>query len=91
MAEQANIRLPAVLDLAAAAPLKESIAAVRGQAVEIDASDVERLGGLCLQVLAAARTAWTAEGHDFRIVNASEAFSSALALMGAGEHLGLAA
>ncbi|MCL4713553.1 MAG: STAS domain-containing protein [Hyphomonadaceae bacterium] len=91
MSGNATLRLPAVLDLAAATPLKASLAAVRGGSVEVDGADVERMGALCLQVLAAARTAWRADGRELRIVNASEALSSAAALMGGAEHLGLTA
>ena len=46
-----TITLPAVLDILHAESLRTELLAVRGQAVAIDGSAVERLGGLCLQVL----------------------------------------
>jgi len=62
-----TLRLDRVLDLKAAQPLKAALAEHRGASVRLDASDVERLGGLCLQVLIAARRAWSEEGHDLTI------------------------
>ncbi|HYD88804.1 MAG TPA: STAS domain-containing protein [Vitreimonas sp.] len=89
MSDTACLRLTSVLDFRAAQPLKASLLEHRGKPLELDASDVERFGGLCLQVLAAARASWAAEGHAFAIANPSEAFSSALTLMGGAEHLGV--
>ncbi|WP_395646735.1 STAS domain-containing protein [Terricaulis sp.] len=83
------MRLPAILDLSAAAPLLAGVTAHRGEAIEIDASGVERIGGVCLQVLLAANAAWFKDGQDFAIVNPSAGFLSAVRLMGAGEKLGL--
>jgi len=48
------MQLASNLDLAAAKPLWTELVATRAQPIEIDASNVERLGGLCLQVLLAA-------------------------------------
>ena len=36
---------------------------------------VERLGGLCLQVLLSAQRTWAADGHDLVVDPASEAFN----------------
>lgn len=77
------------LDLSAAAPLWSSLTKARGGALELDASQVERLSGVCLQVLLAAAAAWRAAGLDFRIVESSQAFSDAVEIMGAGEQLGV--
>ena len=77
------MHLPQILDLGAAAPLRESLGAARGQALHLDASNVERFGGLCLQVLLAARTQWRADGVDFSIVNPSAAFAEGVRLMAA--------
>lgn len=71
------------LDLRAASGLHEQIVAARGTPLKIDASQVERLGGLCAQVLLAAQSAWRAEGCDFSIEGASEAFKDAARLLGA--------
>ena len=40
------MKLTSVLDLRAAKPLWAEVSAARGQALEVDASEVERLGGL---------------------------------------------
>jgi chemotaxis protein CheX len=82
------MRLPQILDVHAAAPLKAELVRMRGGAVELDASDVERLGGLCLQVLLAARAAWGADSCSFRIINPSTAFAEAARLMGAADLCG---
>lgn len=87
----AEVKLADTLDVRAAAPLKAELAAHRGQDVTLDASDVVRLGGLCLQVLLAAEAAWRAQGHQFRIVGASPAFLEGARLMAASSLLTLEA
>lgn len=79
----AAISLPAVLDLRAAEPLKAQILAVRGQPLTLDAASVERLGGLCLQVLLSARQTWAADGQALEIAPASDAFTVQWAAFGA--------
>jgi chemotaxis protein CheX len=79
----AALVLGEVLDLNAATPLKAAFLERRGAAVEVDASGVRRLGGLCLQVLLAAKAAWSADGQAFSVTNASESFLEALRLFGA--------
>ena len=78
-----SITLPAVLDLRAAAPLKAQLLAVRGQETALDASAVERLGGLCLQVLLSALQTWRADGQALTFINVSEAFASQWSALGA--------
>jgi chemotaxis protein CheX len=82
MSEPATLTLGEVLDLKAAAPLTESLRAHRGQPLEIDATAVRRLGGLCLQALLAAQTSWDAEGTPFAIIPSPE-FTEGAALLGA--------
>ncbi len=81
------MRLPQILDLGAATPLWANLNGVRGQALHLDASDVERLGGLCLQVLLAAQAQWRTDGVDFSIVNSSAAFAEGVRLMAANDLL----
>jgi chemotaxis protein CheX len=81
------MQLPHTLDLAGAGPLLAELRAARGDAIEIDASQVERFGGLCLQVLLAAKASWAEAGKTFVIVNPSEAFRAAAATMGASAYL----
>jgi len=77
------LQLEPVLDLGAAERLHARLAGLRGGPLEIDASQVERLGGLCLQVLLSARQTWAADGHSVRLSHPSPAFDDAWALFGA--------
>jgi chemotaxis protein CheX len=61
----AAIALPETLDLKAAAPLKQASSNAAARTIEVDADQVRRLGGLCLQVLLAARKAWAEDGKVF--------------------------
>lgn len=78
-----SVRLPETLDLKAAGPLRDMLMEARGAPVEIDASGVERLGGLCLQVLLSAEATWAADTQPFSISTASEAFIECARRMGA--------
>jgi len=71
------------LDLKAAAPLQSELLALRHLPLDIDASNVQRLGGLCLQVLMSAQATWATDGVAFRISSPSSAFQEALSLFGA--------
>ena len=77
------LMLAPMLDLNAAEPLKAEILARRGQDLTLDGSAVERLGGLCLQVLLSARRIWAADGLNLRLANLSEAFTEQWAAFGA--------
>ncbi|WP_369825104.1 STAS domain-containing protein [Caulobacter sp. B11] len=77
------LALPETLDLKAAGPLKQAFIENRGNAIEVHADQVRRLGGLCLQVLLAAQKAWTVDGKTFSIVAPSEAFLETTRLFGA--------
>ena len=79
-----SLLLADALDMRAAAPLLDEVRRRRGAPLTLDGSRVERLGGQCLQVLLAARTAWAADGHGFAIFNPSTALKDGWALMGAG-------
>lgn len=72
-----TIVLAAVLDTAAAAPLRQTLrtAIDAVQPINIDASGVERIGQACLQILAAGEAAAESAGLDFHIVGASPAFA----------------
>ena len=75
-------RLPEHLDLTFASPLRAHLAALIGQPLTIDASNVQRLGGLCLQVLLATGIAWAQQEDELRILNPSDAFINSMKLMG---------
>lgn len=71
------------LGLKEAMPLKAALMERRGQPVDVDASNVQRLGGLCLQVLLAARRMWANDHQPLTIKAPSDAFGEAVRLFGA--------
>ncbi|RZJ31130.1 MAG: STAS domain-containing protein [Brevundimonas sp.] len=80
----AAVVLPSVLDIRAAGPLQAELLGLRGQPVTLDASAVERLGGLCLQVLLSARATWAADGQDLTVTTGDDtAFLDQWAAFGA--------
>jgi len=79
----AQLALSSVLDLRAAAPLAAELRTHANAPLTLDAAQVERVGGLCLQVLIAAAEAWRAAGQSFQVVNASQAFRDDVRRMGA--------
>jgi len=81
----AAVGLTPVLDLQAAEPLRAELMALRGRPLLIDAAQVTRLGGLCLQVLMSARKIWAEDGVSLMVDQPSEAFSEQLASFGAPE------
>ena len=83
----ASIRLDPNLDIRAAAPLREALLARADASVTLDATQVARLGALCLQVLLAARRDWEARGLSFSILGPSKAFTETLRLFGAQDVL----
>jgi chemotaxis protein CheX len=82
------LKLPAVLDLKAAGPLAAAFLARRGADITVDAGEVQRLGGQCLQVLLAAQLSWREDMNSMHIQAPSADFLSALELFGVTrEHL----
>ena len=75
-------RLPPILDLKAAAPLRAQLLELRGRPIVLDGEDVQRLGGLCLQVLLSARDSWVHDGMPFSLNPASDALQQSFALFG---------
>jgi chemotaxis protein CheX len=78
----ALLPLDPILDLKAASGLHAEFLARRGRDLMVDASEVRRLGGQCLQILLAATTAWGADGQKLSFENPSEAFEQALSHFG---------
>lgn len=70
----ASITLPAELGMQASGPLVSALLEVRGRDVRIDASQVSRVGGQCLQVLLSAAATWDADGVALAIEAPSDAF-----------------
>lgn len=81
----ASVTLPAVLDLQQAGPLRDQLLALRGQSVIVDGSAVERLGGLCLQVLISAQQTWALDGLSLVIDEVSESFANQWNAFGASD------
>jgi chemotaxis protein CheX len=77
-----TVVLPNILDLKAAGPLTEKLIPLRGHDLLVDASQVERLGGQCLQVLVSAAATWQADGATADILNPSDGFVEGLATLG---------
>ena len=71
----AAIALPAVLDIQVADALRAQLLSARGGPLILDGSAVERLGGLCLQVLLSAQRTWAADGHALVVSPISDAFA----------------
>jgi chemotaxis protein CheX len=71
-----------VLDLNAASSLREYFIGRRGSALRVAASRVERLGGLCLQVLIAARAAWAEDRLELTFEEISSELHAGLELFG---------
>lgn len=82
-AKVATVKLKPALELTAAGPLKTEFVALRGRAVRVDATDVQRFGALCLQVLLSARATWAADGVSFTLGDTSPAFDAGLSTLGA--------
>ena len=82
-ASASRLQLIENLDLKAAGPLRSELLTLRHTPLDIDASNVQRLGGLCLQVLMSAQATWAADAIPFAISSPSPAFQEALSLFGA--------
>ena len=78
-----KLRLGKVLDLRVAALLQGELLEARGRPLQVDASQVEQIGALCLQVLLAARNTWKADGVALELTASSSEFDEGLALLGA--------
>jgi chemotaxis protein CheX len=77
-----TLKLAPVLDLNEATALHEKLLALRGAAVAIDASAVERVGALCIQVLMAAARSWEEDHSSFTFAKVSDAFVKTTQLIG---------
>jgi anti-anti-sigma regulatory factor len=75
--------LPAAINTANVVELRNALAERRGAPLGIDASAVERIGGLGLQLLLSASRTWSGDGQVFSILNPSQAFTEMLRLTGA--------
>lgn len=76
------VSLPGICDANAAASLAARLVALRGGPVGIDASCVEKVSTLSLQVLISARITWKADRMAFSIQRSSQAFRQAVGVLG---------
>ena len=83
MSDTHTLALADTLDVNAAGPLTQTLLKLRGHPIALDASQVRRVGGQCLQVLLSARATWAIDGQAFGIADPSTDFTDGLALMGA--------
>lgn len=81
-AAQSTLKLSAVLDLNEASALHGKLMSLRGTPLSVDASDVERVGALCAQVLMSGAKSWQEDGKPFAFAGASEAFDKTMKLIG---------
>lgn len=75
--------LPARLDSASARRLAQALLERRHRAISVDASGVELISTLCVQVLLSARKCWQGDGLGFTIENPSSTFRDSIELLGA--------
>lgn len=79
---QRTVQLPVDLDNVAAASLFEVLTSLVGSDIVIDGSRVERIGGLCLQILLAALSTWKADGMTLEFSQLSLDLVAGLELLG---------
>ena len=76
------LMLPVRLDSSGARSLMDMILARRGAALTLDASQVDVIGALAVEVLVAAGRQWQADGHTLAIANPSDRYAAACKTMG---------
>jgi len=81
--QETTLTLPPSLKSEANKELWTKLDGLKGQHVIIDGSEVERLGGECLETLIAARRHWEKSELRFEISNASTDFIKDLEILGA--------
>ncbi len=77
-----TVSLAAVLDLNEASALRGKLMGLRGGNVAIDASGVERIGALCIQVIMAAAKTWDEDKLSFTFSKVSDAFQKTMEMIG---------
>jgi chemotaxis protein CheX len=83
-----SLSLAPVLDLNEANALHSKLMGLRGSNLVIDASAVERVGALCVQVLMAGAKSWEEDKHAFAFSKVSDAFTKTTQLIGVNiDHL----
>ncbi len=87
-AARKSLSLAPILDLNEANALHGKLMGLRGNALVIDASAVERVGALCVQVLMAGAKSWEEDKQSFTFAKVSDAFTKTTQLIGVNiDHL----
>jgi chemotaxis protein CheX len=87
-AAQKSLSLAPILDLNEASALHGKLMGLRGSGLVIDASAVERVGALCVQVLMAGAKSWEEDNQSFTFAKVSDAFTKTTRLIGVNiDHL----
>ncbi|WP_275788801.1 STAS domain-containing protein [Pararhizobium gei] len=82
------LSLAPVLDLNEATTLHGKLMGLRGSNIVVDASAVERVGALCIQVLMAGAKSWEEDKQSFTFSKVSDAFTKTTQLIGVNiDHL----
>ena len=76
------LKLPQSLDVAALRAVQKDLLDRRGKATTIDASDVERIGGLGVELLIAARRQWLEDAVVLQIIGVPDAMKEAFIDLG---------
>lgn len=83
----ATFHLPSVSRIEDCHQLFDFLCAAQAQDVRIECQNVTRLSGLCAQLLAMGAKAWSAQGRQFQLCRASQAFRNDLMIMGLADVL----
>ena len=74
--------LPQRLDSSAAPSLATALERLRGHPLAIDASAVDFVGTLSIEVIVAAGLQWAADGHGLSVIRPSPRFAAACGVLG---------
>ncbi len=77
-----QVALAPKLDTAASADLRKALVAAKDDDVVLDASAVEMVGALCLELLMSAGVLWPKAGHTISIENTSPQMTDDLGRFG---------
>lgn len=71
------LKLPQTLDVAAVRAVQKDLLDRRGKATTVDASDVERIGGLGVELLIAAQRLWEEDAVALQFTGVPDAMKGA--------------
>ena len=76
------LKLPQTLDVAAVRAVREDLLSRRGAAITIDASSVERIGALGIELLISAKRQWQQDDKPLQMVGMPDPVTAAFADLG---------